>query len=62
VLEEVLEMKEKELRKLREEQEVSRRHYEKGLGEVRVGGQVTDRNRLATSRNAGGNNPSSSRD
>lgn len=55
-------MKEKELRKLRDEQEVSRRHYEKGLGEVRVGGQVTDRNRLATSRNAGGNNPSSSRD
>ncbi len=42
-------MKEKDLRKLKDEQEVNRRHYEKGLADMRS--VSTERNRLSTSRN-----------
>lgn len=42
-------MKDKEIKKLREEVDVTRRHYEKNLAELRSISS-TDRNRLTSSR------------
>jgi hypothetical protein len=42
-------MKEKEIRKLKDEQDLHRKHYEKNLAEMRS--ISTERNRLSTSRN-----------
>jgi hypothetical protein len=43
-------MKDKEMRKLKEEIEVTRRNYERNLAELRSMSSATDRNRLQSSR------------
>lgn len=49
-MEEILEIKDKEIRKLKEEGEVTRRNYERNLAELRSMSSATDRNRLTSSR------------